>query len=198
MLISPTNILTLLEHYKYFVIFPIAVVEGPIIIIISGFLVYLGYLNAVIAYVLLVVADTIGDSLYYLIGKYWGRSNFIKKIGRYVGYNQKSEELLETHFRKHTLKTILLAKFSHGLGGSVQVAAGIARIRYLEFIELNLIGTMPKTIILLVIGYYLGSSYLEINSYLDLIATMLITVIVFTLLYLVARKYVKNHFANSK
>src|SRR6185295_20205952 len=81
MFISPSDVLGILEHYKYLVIFPIAVIEGPIIIVISGFLVYMGFLNVYVAYVVLVVADTIGDSLYYLVGKYWGRSAWIMKIG---------------------------------------------------------------------------------------------------------------------
>ena len=94
MFISPPEILSLLEHYKYLVIFPIAIFEGPIIIIITGFLVYLGVLNVFIAYAMLVIADSLGDSLYYCIGKYWGKSRFIRKVGRYIGYDEKSEEYL--------------------------------------------------------------------------------------------------------
>ena len=193
MFISPTEILSLLEHYKYLVIFPIAIVEGPIIIITTGFLVYLGVLNAFIAYTMLVVADSLGDSLYYCVGKYWGKSRFIRKVGRYIGYNEKSEEYLENHFRRHKVKTFLLAKVSHGLGGSVQIASGIARVRYLEFLELNLIGTMPKVLALLVVGFYVGGSYVKIDNYLDLIGMTIITVAVLVLAYIVGRRLVVDY-----
>ena len=195
MFIPDSHILTILEHYKYLVIFPIAVIEGPIIIVVSGFLAYLGILNIYVAFFLLVIADTVGDSLYYLIGKYWRRALWIKKIGKFLGYNEKSEEFLENHFQKHKVKTFLIAKFSHGVGSSVQVASGIARVNYFEFVLLNLLGTIPKTLILMTIGYYAGDSYIKIDGYLDSIAFIMICISLFSLLYLISRKMVRDFLA---
>jgi membrane protein DedA with SNARE-associated domain len=72
MLIPLPDILIILEKYKYWLIFPIVIIEGPIIVVISGFLVYLGFLNAYITYIILVIGDSIGDSMYYAIGRYGG------------------------------------------------------------------------------------------------------------------------------
>ncbi len=198
MFLSPDHILSILEHYHYWLIFPIAIFEGPIIIIISGFLVYLGVLKAFIVWAVLVVADTIGDSLYYLLGRYWRKSLWIKKVVGFLGYDEKSEQLLENHFQKHKVKTFLLAKFSHGIGSSVQIASGIARVRYFEFLPLNLIGTIPKTFVLLLVGYYFGQSYVKIDGYLNNIALVVFGLFVFLLLYLIFNKHVKNYFASNK
>ncbi len=195
MFIEPSNVLSILEHYKYWIIFPVAIVEGPIIIIISGFLAYLGILNAFVVYIVLVIADTIGDSLYYLIGRYWRSSAKVKKVATYLGYNEKSEEFLEGHFKKHKIKTFLLAKISHGIGGSVQVAAGIAKVNFLEFLLVNIITTIPKTLILFMIGFYVGGSYLKIDGYLDRIALITISIFVFIVLYFLLRKPVKDFFS---
>lgn len=194
MFISPTDALAILEQYHYWLIFPIAIFEGPIIIVISGFLVSLGILNPFVAYVILVVGDTVGDSLYYLVGKYWFRGGWVKKLGRFLGYAEGDEDFLENHFKKHKIKTFLLAKISHGIGGSVQVASGIAKVPYLEFVWLNLIGTIPKTFILISIGFYFGSSYTKIDNYLNDIALIVISVVILAILYLILNKYIKSYF----
>ncbi len=197
MLISPSELLAILEHYRYWIIFPIAIFEGPIIIIISGFLVSLGYLNGVIAYAVVVTADIIGDSLYYSLGRFWGKSHFIKKVGKYIGYDESSEKFIEEHFRKHKIKTFLIGKVSHGLGGTIQVASGIAKVTYKEFVWLSLLGTAPKALGLLVLGYYLGSYYEQINGYLHNIALISFGVFVLILMYVISKK-IKNNFLKNK
>ncbi len=194
MFISPADALSILEHYKYLLIFPIAIVEGPIIIIITGFLVYLGYLNMYIAYSVLVVADMIGDSLYYTIGKYWRRSTKIKKYAKFLGYTETSEIFLEKHFKKHTGKTLLLGKISHGLGGTVQIASGIARLPFREFIWWSFLGTIVKVFILFVVGFYIGNSYIKINQYFDSFALITIGIVATVLIfYFVVNKYAKSY-----
>lgn len=196
---TPTEIIAILEHYKYLVIFPIAVLEGPIIIVISGFLVFLGYLNAVTAFCLLVVADMLGDSMYYSIGKYGGRSVWVKKYGKIFGYNENSELFLEEHFRKHKGKTFLLAKISHGIGGAVQMASGVAKVDYLEFLFFSFIGTVPKTFILMLLGYYAGSSYARIDKYFDSVAYVVISIFIITIIfYILLNKYSQKFFKKSE
>lgn len=197
MFISPSELLAILEHYRYWIIFPIAVFEGPIIIIISGFLVSLGYLNGVIAYAVVIVADMIGDTMYYSIGRFWGKSKWIKKIGKYIGYDESSEKYIEAHFKKHKIKTFLIGKISHGLGGTIQVASGIAKVPYSEFFWLSLLGTAPKALGLLILGYYMGSYYERINGYLHNIALVSISILVFGLIVIISNK-LKNNFLNKK
>lgn len=192
MFISPQSILAVLGYYKYWIIFPVAIFEGPIIIIISGFLASLGVLNIFVAYTILVLGDSIGDSIYYCLGRYGSRFIFVRKLLGFLGYNEKSEKFLENHFRQHKIKTFLIAKLSHGMGWSAQVASGIAGVRYPEFILLSLIGTIPKTLFLFLIGFYLGSSYIKINGYLNHIALFTISFALLLALYFVSKKYVKK------
>ncbi len=197
MLFSPSDILSLLEQYKYFIIFPITVLEGPIIIIVSGFLVYLKILNFYVAFAMLSVADIIGDSMYYLIGRYWRSSEKARKYAKYFGYSEKSEEFLEKHFEKHKGKTFLVAKISHGLGSTVQIASGIAKVSYKKFLFFSIVGTLPKTFLLLIIGYYLGNYYEKIDGYLSTIVYFVVGATVFFIIYKISTKYVMNFFGNS-
>ncbi len=194
MLVSPGEALAFLEYYKYWIVFPIAVFEGPIIIIISGFLVYLGVLKLYIVYPLLVLADTIGDSALHFVGKYWRRSPRIKKFANYFGYTDSSEEFLVKHFEKHKAKTFLIGKFSHGLGRSVIIAGGIAGVRYMEFLFYSIVGTVMKTILLMTVGYYVGSSYQKIDGYLQIVSFTVISLAILFVVYKFSNKYIRKFF----
>lgn len=192
MFISLSDIVTILEEYTYWLIFPLAIFEGPIIIIIAGFLAYLGTLNFFIAYTVVTAADILGDCLYYSIGRFWRSSTRIKKIGYFLGYSDKSEEFLENHFKKHKMKTFLVAKFAHGVGATVQIASGIAKVNFAEFVGYSILGTIPKVLILFTFGFYAGQSYAKIDGYLGYIAVTTLAVSILAILYFVVGKKLKN------
>ena len=169
------------------------ILEGPIITVISGFLVTLGFLNVYVTYVLLVIGDLLGDIMHYAIGKYWGRTERIKRWGKFFGYDESHEKFLEEHFKKHTGKTLLLGKISHGVGTAVQIAAGIARVDFLEFVWYCFLGTIPKTFLLLILGLSVGSSYMKIDTYFDTIAIITTSVLIlFVIGFIILQKYAKN------
>ena len=192
MFISLSDIVTILEEYTYWLIFPLAIIEGPIIMIIAGFLAYLGKLNFFIAYMAVTVADILGDFLYYSIGRFWRSSTRIKKIGYFLGYSDKSEEFLENHFKKHKMKTFLVAKFAHGVGATVQIASGIAKVNWVEFLGYSILGTIPKVLILFSVGFYAGQSYAKIDGYLGYIAVTTLTLAFLSILYFVVGKKLKK------
>ncbi len=191
MFLSPQEALAILEHYKYLVIFPITVIEGPIITVIGGFLVYLGYLDWRLAYFFLVLGDWVGDALHYLLGRYYSKAIWFKKLSKLFGYDERKEKIIEEHFRKHPGKTVLLAKVSHGVGGLVQIVAGMAKMDFWEFMKFSLYGTLPKTLVLILVGYYLGSSYEKINQYMDRIAFVVLALVILAIMYFVLQNKVK-------
>jgi membrane-associated protein len=169
------------------------IIEGPIITVISGFLVYLGFLNVYISFPLLVFGDLIGDYLHYIIGKYWGKSSGIKKIAAFLGYDENKEKILEKHFQNHKIKSILLAKISHGIGTIIQITAGMANVDLWSFLWYSFLGTVPKTFALFLLGFYLGSSYMKIDSYFDSIAIFFLVITFgFIIFSVVSKKFSKN------
>jgi len=166
MFFSFSTIINWLLVYKYFVLFPIVVIEGPIITIIAGFLSSVDLLNIFIVYPVVVAADLTGDFIYYSIGR-WGRENFLGKYGKYFGLKKENIERLEEHFDKHTKKTLIIGKLSHAFGAPILVAAGIVRFPILEFLWFNAIATIPKSFVFLFIGFYFGQAYVKFNKYLN-------------------------------
>lgn len=192
MFLSPQEALAILEHYKYLVIFPITVFEGPIITVIGGFLVYLKILNGFVAYFLLVFGDWVGDILHYVLGRYFSNSVWFKKTAKYFGYDERREKIVEKHFRNHPRKTVLLAKVSHGAGGFVQIVAGMAKMDFWQFMKYSLLGTAPKTLLLFVLGYYLGNSYQMIDHYMNRIAFVIFFILIMVVIYFVIKRFVKK------
>lgn len=150
--------------YKYFFLFPVAVLEGPIISVIGGFLVAGGVFHFWITYAVLIAGDIVGDTFYYLIG-YWGRAGLINRWGHLIGLTPERLHTIEKHFHHHAGKTLLGGKFSQVAGGGILVAAGAAKMRYSKFIGYNLIATIPKSFALLLLGYYFGEAYAQIDKY---------------------------------
>ena len=74
------NIINLLLHYKYLILLPLSVIEGPIITVIAGFFATMGIFNPYLVYTIAVVGDIFGDTLAYGIGR-WGSVPFINHFG---------------------------------------------------------------------------------------------------------------------
>jgi membrane protein DedA with SNARE-associated domain len=187
-----TSILGWIARYTYFVLFPIAVIEGPIITIIGGFLSSSHQLNGYIAYAVLVAGDVTGDLLYYAIG-YWGREKFIKRWGKYLGIKMENVEAMEKKLKQHQVKTLLLGKTLQGVGGVALVAAGSAKISIAKFTWYEFLGTLPKSLILFMIGFYFGSQYEKLSHYLDYVTYATIAIAVLGIAaYFIFRKKTAN------
>lgn len=170
MVFSLATIVAWLSAYTYIILFPAAVFEGPIVTIIAGFLASTGKINPTIAYAIIIIADLVGDTMYYAFGR-WGRAGFI----------EKHVVRVEKHFGTHAGKTLMLGKLTHAIGVGVLFGAGVAKVPYGKFLWYNLVPTLPKTLALLIVGYYFGQAYPIISRYFDYtaIGIVVVAIIVF-------------------
>lgn len=151
--------MTLFVHtlwVKYGLLFLITVVEGPIIMMAAGYAASLGFISFPIAYLLVVLADLTGDSIFYSIG-YYGRDNGFGRLAKWVKIPTATSEKIKTLFHRHYAKTLILAKITHAAGMPFLVGAGLARIDYRKFLLFNFIATLPKAFAFLLVGYYFGA-----------------------------------------
>lgn len=183
-----------LSHYKYFALFPLAVLEGPIITVLTGFFSSLGYINFFLAYLVIVAGDLAGDALHYTLGRF-GREKFIDKWGHYIGVDKEQVEFLERQFDKRGSKLLFIGKMAHGVGGAFLVAAGVIKMPFGKFLFSNFLATIMKSLILLLAGFYFGRALTTINTYLEKISLVTIGAACFALLiyFLYFRKRRKNN-----
>lgn len=183
------HIISLLIGYQYLFLFPVAIFQGPIITIITGFLSTLGYFNPFVAFAVLVSADIAGDIGSYAIG-YYGGIGFVRRRGRYIGITPERIEQLDGHFKRHTVKTLLVSKIPHGLGTVVHLAAGVAKVSFKKFLFYSTVFTLPKVLIFLLIGIYFGDAYTRINGILNYTSIgVTVGLVVLIGIYFGSRKY---------
>jgi len=73
-------IFNFLLQYRYLALFPLACIEGPILALVVGFMVHLGYFSFIPAYFIMVLGDFVPDSVYYFIGRFGDKEKLIKAI----------------------------------------------------------------------------------------------------------------------
>ena len=87
---------------------------------------------------------------------------------------------IKSHFNNNFGKTILFGKWTHSVGAPILIVSGMARVSLKKFLGYNLIGTIPKTMLFLAIGYYFGQSYVKVNMYFGYVTVALFFIIVVT------------------
>src|SRR5476649_724403 len=153
-MLAPDDIVRLLEQYGYVFLFLIAVGEGPIITIVGAFLASQGYFNIFAVYGLVASGDLTGDLLYYAIGRF-GRTKLLGGFLNSLGMTGEHFLRLEDYVQQHGTKMLFLAKFTQA-GFLVLPASGAGRMPLAKFVWYNVLGTLPKSLVLLLLGYFFG------------------------------------------
>jgi len=183
----------LLFAYSYFILFPLVVIEGPVVTIIAGFLVSLGFMDFIPAYMTIVAGDLTGDVLYYSAGRWWLNKAY-KGVLNFFNINLKVVHKLETAIKKNKGPFLFFGKLSHAIGGLILFAAGSAELPIKEFLWFNFLATLPKSLILLAVGYYFGSTVSNFKKYVDftVLGLFVFTILLIGLYFLVT--YLSNKF----
>lgn len=180
-MISLDSILHLVQTYGLWLIFPLAIVEGPIVTVIAASVVALGRLDLGTVFLVLILADLVGDLLYYGIGRSGARW-VPRRWHERLGLEGPRRAELERHFKGHGGKTLVIGKLTHSAGLFILVAAGAARMPIGRFLLFNLIGTLPKTAGFMAIGYSLGYAYKAIDSYIFRVSLVLLVLLALVVL----------------
>lgn len=179
----------LIIHYRYALLLPIAIVEGPIVTIIAAFLASTGVLNVYLVYLIAVAGDIIGDCIYYAIGRSGGYA-LIHKYGKYLGITEERIKAVEAHYDRHFLKTLIFGKVTQAPVLAVIVVAGITKTNFWKFFWSVVLVTIPKALVFTLVGYFLGKSFPAFAHYLDsYLALMWVALILGFIFYWLIKRY---------
>jgi len=176
-------IIQLLLTYKYLILIPLSIIEGPIVAVICGFLVTLNILNLFLVYAILVIGDIIGDGLIYYIG-YSGK--------RFLKYFRVTDEKLEKakiYFHENHKKAIIMSKLVHGIGFTGLVAAGASHVPYKKYFKTCTLISLIQSAVMLTIGILFGHAYVQIGKYLDYYAAGISILVLIIVLIIFIKKY---------
>ena len=109
--------------------------------------------------------ELVGDVGWYWVGYRYGE-RFIKRFGKYVSITDKHVEVVKKMFEKHHMKILTISKLTTGLGFApiVLFTAGMSRVSFRKYIEVNVLWQFIWSILLLGIGYYFGNIYYQTSS----------------------------------
>jgi membrane-associated protein len=160
-----------LMTYKYWILFPMVVVEGPIITVVIGYLATLGMMNFFIAYPIIIAGDLTGDVIYYYLGKKAGRG-ILKRTFFIPKSLIKEADKLKGRFKNNGGKILISGKMLHGIGAAFLFAAGMAEMPMSSFLFYNLISTAIKSLLLFILGFFFGQAILAISKTLQDVAIL--------------------------
>ncbi len=138
-------------------ILPLAVIEGPVVTILTGFLSAQGYFDWFWALCLLVCGDLIGDVITYGIGRAGGTP--LGLLGRRAGLGRVLTPELQRGLTDNAAKMLFIGKWTHTIGCVVLIGSGMLRLPLPGFILVNLLATVPKSAVLFGVGYFAGDEY---------------------------------------
>lgn len=176
----------LLLTYKYIILIPLSIIEGPIVSVVCGFLVTLGVFNPFVVYVVMVIGDIVGDGIIYYIG-YSGK--------RFLKYFRVTEEKLEKakqYFHENHKKAIIMSKLMHGIGFTGLLAAGASHVPYKRYFKTCTLISLIQSFVMLIIGILFGHAYVVIGKYLDYYAAGMSVIVLVVLLIVFIKKYKVN------
>ncbi len=187
------QILRLIEHYGYLVVFFGVMLEstgvplpGETILLTSGFLAQQGHLDVGDAILFGILGAAAGDQLGYWVGREGGRP-FVLRWGRYVRITPERLSRAEAFFARHGGKAVFLARFFAGLRVIGALVAGISRMRWETFTLYNVLGGTVWATAVVLVGYLVGGSIGLVERWLGratlLLAVLVAVVVGFYLLY---------------
>lgn len=166
----------LLDHYGYFFLFPIAILEGPIVTVMAAFLAFHGYMNLFLVYLVVIAADIFGDLIFYAFGRW--NVTFIIKHGHFFGITEERLKKAEEYYIRHRRKSIIISKTIHGIGVVGLVAAGALKVPYRKFFSVALAVSLVQSAVFIGIGFFLGRAYSTVGKYLNYFAATTTLVVV--------------------
>lgn len=158
------TVTALITKYGLAIVAPIAVVEGPIVTVIAAWLASQGLMSLWAVVLVVILADLVGDFGFYALGR-WGLGKLPVRWLERMRLTDARLAGLTQHFEGHGGRTLLLGKITHSAGFAVLVAAGMARMPLARFFWFNLLGTVPKSLLFVGLGYAFGAAYTRIDSW---------------------------------
>lgn len=145
-------------------IFIAAFLPGDSLLFTSGILAGQNVFDVYTLFILFVGAAVLGNSFGYWFGRTFGIQLFQRGNKRFF----KVEHLEKTRvfYEKYGAKSIVFARFVPVIRTFIPIFAGIAEMRYQQFLLYNIVGAILWVSILLFMGFFLGTTVRDIEKYL--------------------------------
>ncbi|PTL32827.1 DedA family protein [Prevotella sp. oral taxon 376] len=200
---------TLLGNLNYGTIFFLMLLESTVIPVPSEFVVSPaayhaagGNLNIFLVILFATIGADCGATINYLAGYYLGRPIIYKFANSRWGHacllNQEKVEKSEKYFYDHGIAATLTGRLIPGIRHLISIPAGLAKMKYWQFLLYTTLGAGAWNCILAALGWYLHSIVPEdqltnkIMEYSDYIKVIIMALIGIAFVYFLVKWYIKR------
>jgi membrane-associated protein len=186
----------LVLEYRYWIIFPLACLEGPLVAFVVGALAARDLFDLEAAFALLMLGDIVPDLACFLIGQRAARSG---SFGRWLrrGRIGRSTRLADTLWRGHGMKTMVISKLSYGLSIPFLISAGLTGLPLWRFAAYALPVTALQYGAFLTLGYYLGSRFAAVASIAHYAQIIAAAVVLLGILHVLGGSWLNRRFTSA-
>ncbi len=194
---SPDHLVQLITDYRYWIIIPLSIIEGPVVAFVVGTLSSFGYFNPFIAMGIFFTKDILMDGTFYFLGRYAKQTAFVHRILKKGGLLTESTDSFKEAWDIHGFRTMFLVKLPHGFSSAFLVMSGLVEAPLRRFFVYAAIIALVQYSIFLVLGYYFGSFFATAPDLFTRIqyiftGTLFAGAVYFVLLWYVRRKFRKQ------
>ena len=159
---------------------------SEIIMIPAGYLAYKGEMNLYIVVLMGIFGSVGGALLNYYLAIHFGRT-FILKYGKYFFIKEETLDKLEAFFSSHGEISTFTGRLIPGIRQLISLPAGLARMNIAKFSAYTALGAGIWVIVLVGVGYLVGSSESLISEYLKSATLIALVSVVFIGIFYVVR-----------
>jgi len=161
---------------------------SEVIMIPAGYLAYQGEMNLYAAVFVGILGSVAGALFNYYLAMHFGRS-FLLKYGKYFFIKEETLDKLETFFQKHGELSTFNGRLIPGIRQLISLPAGLARMNLIRFTFYSALGAGIWVVVLVALGYLLGSNEALISEYLHTATLIaLVSVVFITIFYIIRHK----------
>ena len=165
---------------------------GDSLLFTAGFIASQGFLNVFVLIFGSFACAVFGDNVGYATGYKFGRKLFQKEDSRLF----KKKYLIQTQnfYDKHGKKTIVVARFMPIVRTFAPIIAGTAAMNRRIFTTYNLLGSFIWTVVVSLLGYFLGKLIPDVDAYLlPIVAVIIVASTAPSILHLIQENRNKKH-----
>lgn len=192
------TLIPLLLAYRYWIIFPLAVIEGPMLAFALGILASMGYVSLPIVLGILILGDVLPDTVFYVLGRFGQSSSIIRRFGARFGITDEHFADAQKLWLEHPGKTMLMSKFAYGVAAAFLFMAGVMRMPPLTFYGYSVSISIIHYSIILLTGYFFGTALLQAGDIVRITEFALAGVTLLIALYVFGLWYLKSRFGWQK
>lgn len=149
----------LIVEYRYWILIPLSLIEGPVVAFIAGTLASVGFFNFYFLAAFFFVRDMALDAMYYAIGHFGGHSHFAQRMLKKLGITDDHLEQVRVLWEKRPGTTMFIGKLSYGIASAFIVVAGMVKMPLGKFFFYGAIVAVLEYGTLLVAGFFFGASF---------------------------------------